>query len=1102
MAVDLSKQGSKGGDQQYDSSQLRGVREERGIVTGFVKANVHGSNMGVIQVWIPSFSTNPKDKSQWRTVRYCSPYYSRVNSQGPNDDFLSTKVSSGIITPPPDLGTKVLCFFPEGRNAEGYYFAGVPDTFMMQSVPEATLNREGRPGGEFNDDESGNKPAKKVANYKRERRAVDFYTEGYTISQGLDRDSVRGIGNSSYMRESPSELIGIVSKGRRVADDGSDFTIKYNQALKDKDTKNTKILDGLLGPYARRKGHSITLDDGDIDGNSNQIRFRTSTGHQILLNDTQGVIYIGNANGTTWIELNNNGTVDVYAKDSINFRSKNLNFHADQNIKFHSKGYTQLVSEQQMHVEGKEQLVMTSEGEAGITGTGLHLNSGGSLFATAKSQAFINAGGVMSVAGALVLLQGPKTPAKTAVPVNALTKDDVSFDREAGQYATSDLPLQTTVDRAVTHEPFVGHGAPNQASAYTGGLQGGGGGLGGAFGVIAPIAGPLGAVAGGAGGFGAVAGALGASGGLAGGLGAALGGGVLPGGLASNVLGSLGSTGALSTFTGTLGGSAGDFFGTAFGGGLGDIAGNFGADFLTPGNLLPGGLQDSVLGSLGNGIGLENFASAIPGGLGDITGNLNLENITGSLGDITSSLPIGDIQDAFGSAAGQLQGADFGKLVSDASGKITSITGELGANLPALGEQFASVTQKIVPQLNDALPELLENPVLKKFPVTDIVQQLDTGFSVGVLDNLDMQGLNAAVVQQVGSLNNNAFVDSVTKSVGKYGFNVDQLKAQGLVRPEAIFNDQLADPSVWTGKGGAHSLSKFLGNGGLQEQVMQQVVAGDYQKMLNEGAIKITDGPKEVMGMLTAANISTTDIAKAVREGTSSIEGMLKNTTNIPDGVDIASKVKDAISTGAAAGTKTQQVKAEKTSKTTGAYGEGIASQAQAAKPTKKNAKVLDSQISNIRSTLDTASAQLTPQQRRALQTQLDVAAAVKDKQEGQTNVTVTTVPSQTTVTRVDPTPTTTTTVDEDGTVRTVTTSGGGSTTTTGGGYTGTTRTSTVYDPYGGPNGARLKQLDAQIDALDLQRFDAMLDKAPKETRDRLNKEYRALLAERNKLGY
>ena len=98
-----------------------------------------------------------------------------------------------------------------------------------------------------------------------------------------------------------------------------------NDAIKDPETTDKNVLNGLLGPLGRRKGHSITLDDGDVDGNSNQIRLRTSTGHQILMNDTEGVIYVGNARGTVWIELNNTGTMDVFANDSINFRNENIN---------------------------------------------------------------------------------------------------------------------------------------------------------------------------------------------------------------------------------------------------------------------------------------------------------------------------------------------------------------------------------------------------------------------------------------------------------------------------------------------------------------------------------------------------------------------------------------------------------------------------------------------------------------------------------------------------------------------------------------------------------------------------------------------------------
>lgn len=850
MAVDISRQGAKGGDPSYDTGQLRGVREERGIITAIVKANVHPTHMGVIKVWNSTFSTDESDKTQWRTVRYCTPFYSRVDNAGSGDSYFNTKVTAGIVTPPPDLGTKVLCFFPEGRNSEGYYFACVPDLYMMQTLPEAGIS-EGTIAGEFNDSPSGAHNTGKIVNWRSQQRPEDFFTQDTLTRQGLSDDRIRGLNNSNYMRESPAEIIGISSKGRRITTSGQDFTQTYNSELKNPETADKKILAGLLGPTARRKGHSITLDDGDIDGNSNQIRLRTSTGHQILMNDTEGVVYVGNADGSVWIELSNEGTVDVYAQNSINFRSNNINFHADENIKFHSKGFTQFVADKQMHVQGKQQLVMNSDGEAGITGEkGLHLNSGSELFASAGSSAYINSGANMSINGALILLQGPSTKAKQAQAVNPLQKEDTTYFPDLDQFILDEEQMVTTsVDRVVTHEPFPYHGVANTASAYTGGLVGGGGGMGGAFSVV---------------------GGVGSFGGL----------GLSPGALG----GALANTGGLSAVASavTSGG-----VGTVLSGGAGALVSG-GA-----GSLLGNGLQSNVLSSLSTG--------------GFDVGNIGSQ--LGGLSGITSSLPLGDIQNSLGGVTSQLGGADFGKLIADSTGKITSI-GSIAENVPGLADvtgQLSSVTN-VIP---DNLSSVIDIPAVTKFPVTDMVKQVNTGFSVGALDSFDVQGLQAAVVKQVGSGNNPAFVDSVTKSVGKFGFNVDQLKAQGFVRPEAIFNDQLADSSVWTGKGGASSLNKLLGNSGLQEQIQQGIVAADYQKLVDLGGIKSTDGKKEITSMLTAANISSADIASKVRQGEQAIEGVLRNTTNIPAGDDVASKVKQSMQVGASASQRVEQIKSQ-----------------------------------------------------------------------------------------------------------------------------------------------------------------------------------------------
>ena len=806
MAVDITRQGTKGGDSGYDTSQLRGVREEKGIITGVVKANVHPTSMGVIKIWNATFSTDENDKTQWRTVRYCTPFYSRVDNAGVDDTYFGTKVTAGIVTPPPDIGTKVLAFFPEGRNSEGYYFACVPDTYMMQTLPEATISN-GVASGEFNDSPAGSHHSGKITNWRTQTRPEDFFTQDTLVKQGLSDDRIRGLNNSGYMRESPAEIIGIATKGRRITTQGQDFTQTYATQIRNPNTADKKILEGLLGPTARRKGHSIALDDGDIDGNSNQIRLRTSTGHQILLNDSEGVIYVGNSDGSCWIELSNEGTMDVYAQDSINFRSANINFHADENIKMHAKGFTQIVADQQLHLQGTQETSIVTDGEAGIKAKkNLHLYSESELFSTSTGASYYNAGGNISVAGSMVLLQGPKTQAKQAKKVSETQKEDTTYFPDLDQFILDEEEMvTTTVDRIVTHEPFPYHSVMNTATPYTGGLGGANGQPTSNYGIVpATVTQPT---------------------------------------AVTSPAAVTGSASPAATATGTNG-----------------------ATSLTSGNT-----------------GFAQVAAA-------------------------AGISEAELQSQIGAAQSQLQGADFDKLIKDSSGKITGLADQLSANAP----QLTAGLQSAIPNVQDQLGSVLQTPNINKFPVTDLVAQANTGFSVGALDSFDVQGLNAAVVKQVGSSNNPAFIDATTKSVGKFGFNVDQLKAQGFVRPEAVFNDQLADSSVWTGKAGASSLNKLLSNAPLQESIQQGVVAADYQKLVNLGGIKATDGKKEVMSMLTASNVSTPEITAAVRQGTQSIENVLPNTTNIASGEDVASKVKQSMQTGAAASERVEKIKVTK----------------------------------------------------------------------------------------------------------------------------------------------------------------------------------------------
>ena len=67
-----------------------------------------------------------------------------------------------------------------------------------------------------------------------------------------------------------------------------------------------------------RGGHTFTMDDGDDKGNSKNIRLRTHGGAQVLLEDTKGFIFVVTQNGDAWVEMDQQGRVDVYSKGGVN----------------------------------------------------------------------------------------------------------------------------------------------------------------------------------------------------------------------------------------------------------------------------------------------------------------------------------------------------------------------------------------------------------------------------------------------------------------------------------------------------------------------------------------------------------------------------------------------------------------------------------------------------------------------------------------------------------------------------------------------------------------------------------------------------------------
>ena len=352
----------------------------------------HDKNyMGILEVQLyREIGNDDAAEGQLLQARYLSPFYGVTSVDfvsDAEDTYNNTQKSYGMWMIPPDVGSTVMIIYVEGQ---GWFWMGcVIDDKMNFMTP-------GYASTYYNVDESKttDKERVPVAEYNKVIGAetLDSTTitkpatpqEVVLNDQGLLEDDIRGITSSSARRETPSMVFGISTPGPLDKQDGSKtgnvgkreyvnqntFVSRLGGSsfvMDDGDDKWLRKTNASEGPpdYARVENQE---DDGDPTLLHNELmRFRTRTGHQILMHNTEDLIYIGNARGTTWIEMTSDGKIDIYAQDSISVRTQNdLNFYADRDIniecgrnfntKVRGEKHTHVIEDQILIVDGNQKI--------------------------------------------------------------------------------------------------------------------------------------------------------------------------------------------------------------------------------------------------------------------------------------------------------------------------------------------------------------------------------------------------------------------------------------------------------------------------------------------------------------------------------------------------------------------------------------------------------------------------------------------------------------------------------------------------------------------------------------------------------------------------
>ena len=455
--------------------------------------------MGCLEVAIfEGMPSATKSQGETYVVRHLSPFAggTSIRNEGNNSsDFNDVQKSYGMWMVPPDIGTTVMVIFIDGDPNQGFWMGCVSDTFQNHMIPGIAASRQvqmtdeqrRKYGTDYLPVAEFHKKSKDLQNPNPERFARPIHPfADRLLQQGLLLDTIRGVTSSSARREVPSGVFGISTPGPLDTSPGAKRgSIGYTETTR--------------APISRLGGTTFVMDDGDVNGQNELVRLRTRTGHQILMHNSQDLVYIANSKGTAWIELTSNGKVDIYATDSVsihtendfNFRAnrdinieagRNIHIKAGNNMETNITGYNYLIvdKDQKISIRGDHEETIGETAKINI-GNSYNLGSGrdiklsaegstnlasvGNINLGTNAQLNLSATGNILETGANIHMNGPTAGAPalaesaTIPPYLSLfnvPNRSVNAGWANGKFYNT-ATISTIMQRVPTHEPWPQH---------------------------------------------------------------------------------------------------------------------------------------------------------------------------------------------------------------------------------------------------------------------------------------------------------------------------------------------------------------------------------------------------------------------------------------------------------------------------------------------------------------------------------------------------------------------------------------------------------------------------------------------------------------------
>lgn len=324
---------------------------------GVVKNNADPAQAGRLQIFIPAIDTRDYEVDDLPWANYVTPFGGTTVDLPVGRDL--DKVPGGSaygLWAVPKNSAQVLCCYLENDPDVRYWVGCVYLPELNRTLPQSVNDIKSEL------DESGLYPQAEIPHYKKN------LTEA-KLAPGNKHYKTRGGWERSVSHPSNKNV-------NKPTDDGY-FTNALETDKADSQTVS------LTSPGR----HYISMSDVP---DHCRMRFKTTAGNQIILDDTNERIYISTAMGRNWIEIDEgSGKIYMYTASKFSVHSENdLNLYSDQNINIVAKKRINIQSEERgVKIQAVNNVdLLSSGGNIKITASrDLHLKTTSGATASAVS---------------------------------------------------------------------------------------------------------------------------------------------------------------------------------------------------------------------------------------------------------------------------------------------------------------------------------------------------------------------------------------------------------------------------------------------------------------------------------------------------------------------------------------------------------------------------------------------------------------------------------------------------------------------------------------------------------------------------------------------